>query len=233
MTPSTTNGGEPGAGAAETTKPGDGGAEARMLVWAGVLVIAFGLAVAGYAILRHQRREASANRVRWLADFELVDRTGRTVTRDDLGKRLLVVNFVFTSCSLSCLQVNRHLSQIQQRTAESDDVRLVSLTVDPRTDTPELLAKFARQFGATTNRWYFLTGEPSAVDGLIAGSFLDRGEALPEVAGMPGGYLGTELIAVVDKSGRVRRFFNGMQSSCVPKVVEYLEELRRSEGATK
>ncbi len=200
------------------------------MVWAAALVLAFGVGVTALAIHRHVKKEAVANRERWLADFELTDRTGRTVTRDVLGRRMLVVNFVFTSCSLSCLQVNHHLAKIQERVDGVDDVRLVSITVDPRTDTPALLAGFADRFGARTNRWYFLTGDPDAVDTLIATSFLDRGEsALPDGAGIPGGYLGTELIAVVDRKGRVRKFFDGMRASSVDKVMQTLEELRKEE----
>lgn len=226
----TPGGVEPDAGVPVGPRGGNGArsAEDRMLIWAAVVVLAFGLAVTAYAVRRHFKKEAAVNRERWLADFELTDRSGEKVTRDVLGRRFLVVNFVFTSCSLSCLQVNRHLARIQDRVADQDDVRLVSITVDPRTDTPPLLAGFANQFGARTNRWYFLTGDPDAVDALLTTSFLDRGEVpVPEAGGMPGGYLGTELIAIVDLEGRVRKFIDGLRASSVDRVLETLEALRQ------
>ena len=49
---------------------------------------------------------------RELIDFTLTDRTGLTVTRADLDGKFLVVNFVFTGCSISCLQVNYRMAEI-------------------------------------------------------------------------------------------------------------------------
>ena len=76
---------------------------------------------------------------RQLVNFSLTDRTGRTVTQAELDGKFLVVDFLFTSCSLTCPVVNRCMAQIQQLTTNQPDVRLVSLTVDPRDDT----AKFS------------------------------------------------------------------------------------------
>jgi cytochrome oxidase Cu insertion factor (SCO1/SenC/PrrC family) len=88
----------------------------------------------------------------WL-DFSLTDRTGRNVARAELDGKFLVVDFLYTSCSLTCPVVNRCMAQIQQLTTNQPDVKLVSLTVDPRDDTVEALAKYGERFGADTNRW--------------------------------------------------------------------------------
>ncbi len=98
---------------------------------------------------------------RQLVNFSLTDRTEHTITRSDLSGKILVVNFLFTSCSLTCPAVNSQMAQIQQLTTNQPEVRLVSLTVDPRDDTPAVLAKYGERFGADTNRWLFLTGEKS------------------------------------------------------------------------
>lgn len=197
-----------------------------MLTWAFGLVLVIGLAVTAFAIHRHRQKEKAANRERWLADFQLVDRTGRPVSRAELAGLDLVVNFVFSSCSVSCLQVNEHLAQVQRLLAEQsrDDVRLVSITVDPRTDTPPVLAEFARRFGADTHRWLFLTGEPAAVETLISTSFLDRAEPAYGDT-MPGGFAGTGNIAIVDRRGRVRTFVDGLNDSAPRRVMEELAKL--------
>jgi cytochrome oxidase Cu insertion factor (SCO1/SenC/PrrC family) len=109
---------------------------------------------------------------RQLVNFSLTDRTGRTVTRSELAGKFLVVDFLFTSCSLTCPVINQRMAQIQQLTTNQPDVRLVSLTVDPRDDTADVLAQYAARFGADTNRWLFLTGDKTQLYGLIATSFL-------------------------------------------------------------
>lgn len=212
----------PAAGSGGAGGAGEG-ADVRVLTWAFVLVLVFGVGVTAWAIHRHQQKVAAATRVRWLADFQLVERSGRPVSRTDLAGETLVVNFVFSSCSVTCLQVNRHLAEVQRLLAVQGvtGVRLVSVTVDPRTDTPEVLTEFANRFGADRERWLFLTGETRAVDALISTSFLDRAEAAYGDS-MPGGYAGTDRIAIVDRQGLVREFVDGLADTAPQRVMEAL-----------
>lgn len=163
---------------------------------------------------------------RKLGEFSLTDRTGRTVTRSELAGKIAVVNFIHTGCSISCEQVNRRMAEIQALVAGQEDVQLVSLTVDPRTDTPPVLAEFAVKFGAETNRWWMLTGEKQAVYGLIEGSFLERDPLAKDLA-MPGGFIGVERIALVDRDGNVRRFFNGLKPTTPAELVAAVQQLRQ------
>ena len=118
---------------------------------------------------------------RQLENFSLTDRTGRTVTRRELDGKILAVSFLFTSCSLTCPEVSRHMAEIQRLTADQPDVRLLSLTVDPRTDTPPVLARWGARFDADTNRWWLLTGDKpvfappqSAAPGRVGSITLER-----------------------------------------------------------
>jgi cytochrome oxidase Cu insertion factor (SCO1/SenC/PrrC family) len=163
---------------------------------------------------------------RRLVDFSLTDRTGRTVTRAELNHKILVVDFLFTSCSLTCPVVNRCMAQIQQLTTNQPDVRLVSLTVDPRDDTPEVLAKYGERFGADTNRWLLLTGDKTAIHGLIATSFLPQDLDDPFTY-MPGNFSHTDRIALVDAEGNVRGYFDGLNPNTVAAVVEEINRLRK------
>lgn len=169
------------------------------------------------------------DRPRTLADFTLTDRSGRTITRANLAGKFLVVNFVHSSCSVSCSVVNQRMAEIQRRTAGQNDVQLVSLTVDPRTDTPPVLAEFGAKFGADPNRWLLLTGEKSMLYGLIETSFLRR-DPLVNDLNMPGGFIGTERIALVDAQGRTRKYFDGMKATAPGAVLAALAELRKEKS---
>lgn len=162
---------------------------------------------------------------RLLGAFGLTDRSGRTVTHGNVAGKFLVVNFVHTGCSISCLKVNEQMAEIQRRLAGADDVRLLSLTVDPRTDTPEVLAEFGMRFNAETNRWFLLTGDRTLLYELIEDSFLKR-DPLASDIDMPGGFIGVERIAVVDREGNVRRYFDGMKKQTAAEVTAFVEELR-------
>jgi protein SCO1/2 len=166
------------------------------------------------------------DQVRHLGEFALTDQTGRTVTQAEVAGKFVIVNFIHTSCSISCLRVNQQMAEAQRLTSGQDDVRLMSFTVDPRTDTPAVLAEFGSKFGADANRWSLLTGDKAALYKLIETSFLKREPLVSNEPGMPGGFVGVERIAVVDRTGQVRRLFDGMKTATPAAIVKLLDELR-------
>lgn len=131
---------------------------------------------------------------------------------------------MFTSCSLSCRVVNERMAEIQELVAGQPDVRLVSLTVDPRTDTPAVLAQFADGLRANTNQWLFLTGEKRSLYHLLETSFVTPAK---ELAGLvPGGFADTDRIFLVDPRGEVRESFNGLKPTTPAAVIAAINRLR-------
>ncbi len=162
---------------------------------------------------------------RSLVDFSLTDCTGRTVSRSELKGKILVVDFLFTSCSVVCPAVNGQMAQIQQLTTNEPDVRLLSLTVDPRDDTPDVLKKYGERFSADPNRWFFLTGDKTVLYYLIGSSFLSP-DTNDLFGYMPGNFAHTERIAVVDGSGNVAGYFDGLNQNAAAAVVAEIAKLR-------
>ncbi|MDR3460027.1 MAG: SCO family protein [Verrucomicrobiae bacterium] len=175
---------------------------------------------------KEELRGIPPDKSRWLADFSFTDSTGGTVTRRDVEGRVLAVSFLFTSCSQTCPVVSRTMSEIQRLTANAPDVRLLSFTVDPRSDTPPALAKWGARFGADTNRWQLLTGDQGQLLNLIGTSFLAP-ETNNPFNSMPGNFGGTERIALVDKHGRVRVFFDGLRIETPAAAAAEIEKLRQ------
>jgi protein SCO1/2 len=140
--------------------------------------------------------------------------------------KILVVNFVFTSCSLSCRAVNDRMAEIQALIGEAEDVQLLSLTVDPRSDTPAALAAFANGFQADSNRWLFLTGEKPQLYGLIETSFIPKSPELEDL--IPGGFTSTDRIMLVDPLGNVRASFNGLKRDVAKTAIAEIENLRKT-----
>ena len=183
--------------------------------------------LAATALARHdQVRGLAPDKPRRLMDFALTDSTGRRVTRSELDGKILAVSFLFTSCGATCPEVSRHMAQIQALVTNQPDVRLVSLTVDPRSDTPPVLAKWGVRYGADTNTWLLLTGEKPALHELIGASFLAT-DTNSVFNAMPGNFAGTERIAVVDKHGRVRVYFDGLRFETPAAVMAEVDQLRK------
>jgi protein SCO1/2 len=197
-----------------------------VVVLALALVAGIGSWLAAGAFARHDRIQTILpDKERTLGEFSLTDENGRTVTRAELEGKILVVSFLFTSCSLTCPEVTKRMAEIQRLTANDANLRLVSLTVDPRTDTAAVLRKWGERFGADTNRWQFLTGEKKVLHELIAKSFLAQDKSDP-FNSMPGNFTGTERIAVVDKHGRTRIYFDGLRPETSAAVVAKIAQLR-------
>lgn len=109
------------------------------------------------------RDQAELRPVGVVPDFVLVERRGQPLARTDLLGKVWVVDFIFTQCVAECPLLSAYMAQLQGAFAAEDDLRLVSISVDPEHDTPEILSQYAERFGAHTQRWLFLTGEKELI----------------------------------------------------------------------
>jgi protein SCO1/2 len=109
-----------------------------------------------------------------IPDFTLTDQHGRTVRFSDLRGKTVVVNFIYTRCPLPdvCPRLSANFAVMQRRFRArlGKDLVLLSITIDPQNDTPEVLNEYASRWGADGDAWKFLTGDP-AVIARVAGNF--------------------------------------------------------------
>jgi protein SCO1 len=103
-------------------------------------------------------------------DFTFTERSGRKVTKADLLGHPWIVSFIFTRCAGPCPKVSGRMADLQ-RQLKGTDVKLVTLTVDPDFDKPDVLNRYAQAFGADANRWIYLTGDKDKTYRLINESF--------------------------------------------------------------
>ena len=104
-------------------------------------------------------------------DFALIERSGQAVTRADLLGKVWIASVIFTRCVDECPVVSNHMARLQEALAAEPDVRLVSITVDPAYDTPEVLTRYAQSFAAQPQRWLFLTGDKATIYRLVREGF--------------------------------------------------------------
>lgn len=116
-------------------------------------------------------------------DFALTERSGRPVGAGELRGKVWVATFIYTRCPDTCPLQSAEMARLQREFEAEEDLRLVSVTVDPEWDTPAVLSRYAARFGAHTERWLFLTGDRAAIRRLVAEGFrlavVEAGE-LPE-----------------------------------------------------
>jgi len=157
------------------------------LLWAGVLVALFFTGRSrintdeggtGESVSTRSAGESIAPQVTlpmWsadgLPDFTLLNQDNAKVCKADLIGKPWIASFIFTRCAGSCPRVASQLRILQDRLSDVP-VLLVSLSVQPEIDTPEVLARYAKNLGADTTKWLFLTGNKDEIHSLIATGFL-------------------------------------------------------------
>jgi cytochrome oxidase Cu insertion factor (SCO1/SenC/PrrC family) len=159
--------------------------------------------------------------------FELVERSGGKITREDLLGRPWVASFLFTRCTGPCPRVAGTLRELQSRLGKTS-ARIVTFSVDPEWDTPKVLREYAAGLGAEPGRWLFLTGDEKAIHELSRTSFKSGAERAPPGTAPIGEQVShtTRLIAV-DKKGRIRGFYAGESGEDLDLLVRRLEFLEK------
>jgi protein SCO1/2 len=149
-------------------------------------------------------------------DFDLVERSNRKVTRQDLTGKVWVADFIFTTCGGICPVMTSNMKKLQDKLFA--DIRLVSFTVDPTKDTPEVLTEYANRYGADKDRWLFLTGDPESIQKLSVGGF--------KLAMDPTG--GTEVepivhssrFVLIDREGFIRGYYGTEELTDLDRLIE-------------
>jgi len=145
-----------------------------------------------------------------IEDFSLTERSGRTVTKKDLLGKPWVACFVFTRCAGPCPRVSLQFYQLQKDLKDTD-FNLVTFTVDPKNDTPEVLSRYAESVGADPEKWLFLTGDQKDIFHLIEKSFLMPVQENTGPARKPGfEVIHTTNVMLVDKDGKVLGKYNAV-----------------------
>ena len=158
-----------------------------------------------------------------LPPFSFSAHNGSTISNAELRGKVWVADFIFTECPGPCLKMSSQMREIQKRLAKNADVRFVSFTVNPDTDTPPVLAKYAEKFNAGPN-WLFLTGSKEKLYSLAEKGFLlnavDTGDGSGKLEDK---FIHDTKFVVVDKTGTIRTYINGTDEDAATKVVAEVE----------
>jgi protein SCO1 len=169
------------------------------------------------------RRPAALPVLGTLPAFTLTERSGATVAATDLGGRVWIADFVFTRCPDFCPALTARMAKLQEAVPRgADGVTLVSFSVDPTNDTPEVLRDYARRHGAGEG-WLFLTGPRAQVATLLRDGFhvawADDGPPASPITH-------SDRFVLVDRALRIRGYYHGTDGDDVARLVRDAAALR-------
>jgi protein SCO1 len=158
-------------------------------------------------------------------EFTLINQEGKNFGSAQLRGKIWIADFIYTTCPGPCPMISSRMSELQ-KPLEKTDVHLVSFTVDPTKDTPQVLRTYAERLQAEPGRWDFLTGPQSTIYNLSRNGFKLAVSDGSEEKGIP---VHSTRMILVDRHGAIRGYYNAAEADAVTKLVADTTHLLREQ----
>jgi len=146
--------------------------------------------------------------------FQFTERSGKLVDLETLKGKVWVASFVFSSCKSQCPMILMEAQKISKALLFKENFRMVSVTIDPMTDTPQRLKQLAEEWKADPFKWLFLTGSLSETK-----QFMTQGLKLPtEVEGVE--LMHSSKLVLVDHLSRIRGYYDAEDSQQMRRLLK-------------
>ena len=140
-----------------------------------------------------------------IADFSLVEKSGRAVTKESLKGRSWIASFIFTRCRGQCLVMNRRTKDLHRALKNT---LFVSFSSDPDFDSPEVLRQYAERFDAEDN-WLFLTGNKQTVNTVAVSLKLSR---------IDEPMMHSTSFILIDGEGNIRGYYDSNDDEAIKRL---------------
>lgn len=165
-----------------------------------------------------------------IGKFSFKNQNNKTITQEDVRGKVYVVEYFFTTCKTICPRMNAQMQRVHEKFRKNDDVKILSFSVDPETDTVEQLKRYADAHNSKGNQWNFLTGKRDDIYELARTSFFTLKPTEAENQGDVGSdFIHTNNFVLVDKLMRIRGYYDGTNPKDVDKMMRDMELLLKEE----
>jgi protein SCO1/2 len=154
--------------------------------------------------------------------FSFINQDGKTTTDKDFDGSVYVADFFFTTCGSICPIMSTQMERVAAAFKNNNEVKFLSHTVDPETDSVAQLKQYAINHHADTKQWMFVTGDKKALyDIARAGYLLDAHQG----DGGADDFIHTQNFALIDNDKRIRGFYDGTDSAQINQLIKDIEML--------
>lgn len=157
--------------------------------------------------------------------FQLSNQNGQPFGSAQLAGKIWIADFIYTTCPGPCPTISSRMSELQ-KPLEKADVRLVSFSVDPQKDIPEVLRRYAEKLQAEPGRWDFLTGPKSAIYKISHDGFKLAVSDGSDVQGIP---VHSTRMVLVDRHGQIRGYYDATEPEAITKLLADTNHLLREQ----
>ncbi len=156
-----------------------------------------------------------------IPSFQFVDQSGDTINENTFANKAYIVDYFFTSCPTICPKVKEQEILIHETFKNSDDLSILSVSIDPQYDDVERLKWYADRLEIEKGNWHLVTGEKDFIYD-IADSFF---HIAFEDEDAPGGFDHDGRLVLVDKNKHIRSFCNGLDEAEVQRFIGDIKKL--------
>ncbi len=160
-----------------------------------------------------------------ISDYQLTDQDSQQIRISDMGDKLYLADFFFTSCPSICPKVTKQMLRLYDRYKDDDRVILISHTIDQRHDSVSVLNRYARNLDVESAKWKFVTGEKDSIFHLANEYFV----SVVEDPSAPMGFDHSGRIILLDKNRHVRGFAEGTDEESVTAFFAIVDRLLNEE----
>ena len=157
--------------------------------------------------------------------FQFTNQNGQPFGSAQLAGKIWIADFIYTTCPGPCPMISSRMSELQNP-LEKTDVHLVSFSVDPEKDRPEVLRSYAERLRAEPGRWDFLTGPKSAIYRLSRDGFKLAVSDGSEAQGIP---VHSTRMVLIDRYGEIRGYYDATEAEALTKLLADANHLLREQ----
>jgi len=157
--------------------------------------------------------------------WSFIDQGGRVSDTSVTSGKIYVANFFFTTCPNICKDMTSSLKDLTYRYRDFDDLVVLSHTVNPDFDKPDVLRKYAQENKIDTTRWKLLTGSEESLYAQASKEYL---LPIQKVAGGKD-FIHSENLILVDRQRHIRGIYDGTKSHEIKRLIEDIYVLNKQE----
>ena len=165
-------------------------------------------------------------------EFSLTNQNNETISNETYEGKVYVLEFFFSTCPTICPKMNANLKQVEMQFKGQKDFGVASITINPETDTSEVLKKHAQDLEITSENWHFLTGDKEYIYKIANKGF---NMYAAENSKVNGGFEHSGLFALIDKEGNIRcrkddfgnpiLYYDGLEKKGIKAITEDIKLL--------
>ena len=161
-----------------------------------------------------------------IQDFKFTNQYGETIGLENVKGKVFIAEFFFTTCGSICPIMNQKMQEVQKNFLNEKKLQILSFTVNPEVDTPEILLEYAKKHNAKKGLWHFLTGDKKQLYKTARRSFfLLKAAEVKNQGDLGSDFIHTNNFVLIDKDLGIKGYYDGTKDKDVSRLISDTKNL--------